>query len=111
MIKYSSPLVIGGSATDAVSGTASINQTTGVASFNVADDTLIEQINAVEHALYGTGSQVGQFAEWSNGGNTYVLITDGTHTSSAIDDGDILVKIVGVDTSNVMLDQGHLVYA
>ena len=111
MIKYSSSLVVGGSAADAVSGTASINQTTGVASFNVADDTLIEQINAVENALYGTGSQVGQFAEWSNGGNTYVLITDGTHTSSAIDDGDILVKLVGVDTSHVMLDQGHLIYA
>jgi hypothetical protein len=113
-ISYSNLLTIGGSATSPIAGQAQINQTTGIASFNASDSTLAQQITAIEHSLATTGALAGQFAEWVNGGNTYVLIADGhagvVNPSTGIEAGDVLIKLVGIsDPSHVALSQGTLI--
>ncbi|MBT8606644.1 hypothetical protein G6677_09230, partial [Polynucleobacter paneuropaeus] len=113
-ISYSTLLTIGGSATSPIAGQAQINQTTGIASFNASDSTLAQQISAIEHSLATTGALAGQFAEWVNGGNTYVLITDGhagvVNPTTGIEAGDVLIKLVGIsDPSHVALSQGALI--
>ena len=113
-ISYSSLLSVGGSATAPIAGQAQINSSTGVASFAGADSTLAQQISAVEHSLIATGAVAGQFAEWTNGNNTYVLITDGhsgvVNPTTGVEAGDVLIELVGVTSpSHVVLSHGLLV--
>ena len=106
MINYSVALSAGGHHDPATQGLAQINATTGVATFNAADSTLAQQIAAVESAF--SNPTAGQFAEWTNKNNTYVLITDGTHTGSGVGAYDVLVQLVGTTTAQVQLINGHL---
>jgi hypothetical protein len=111
-IHYSSSLLVGGTAGTAITGTAAIDQSTGTATFAANDDTLAEQIAAIERSFANGGHAAGEYAEWSNAGNTYVLIDDGFTSSAAngVSAGDNLIQLVGVDVSQVSLSNGHLVY-
>jgi hypothetical protein len=76
----------------AIGGNAAINAE-GVASFAATDDTLAEQVTAVEAAIAATGNADGATAFWENGGNTYVFISEGTNGVGA---GDALIELTGV---------------
>jgi len=76
----------------AIGGNAAINAE-GVASFAATDDTLAEQVTAVEAAIAATGNANGATAFWENGGNTYVFISEGTNGVGA---GDALIELTGV---------------
>jgi probable HAF family extracellular repeat protein len=111
-IHYSSSLLVGGTAGTAIIGTAAIDQSTGTATFAANDDTLAEQIAAIERSFANGGHAAGEYAEWTNAGNTYLLIDDGFASSEAngVSAGDTLIQLVGVDVSQVSLNNGHLVY-
>ena len=106
-------MTVGGSSTSAISGTAAINQSTGLANFASSDDTIAEEIAAIEQSFANGGHAAGNFAEWTDNGNTYVLIADG-HTGSldahGVSIGDTLIKLVGVDSSHVSFSNGNLAY-
>ena len=92
------------------SGTASINSSTGAATFDPADNTLLKQVAAVQNALTNDNAG-GHAAHWQVGSDEYVLIeaahapTD--NTSHAYDD---LIKIVG-GGGHVAIDHGYVHYA
>lgn len=77
----------------ATAGTAAINAE-GIASFNVADDTLAEKLTAVAAGVeVATATTAGDIAIFEHGGDSYLFITDGTAGLSAT---DVLVKLTGV---------------
>jgi Ca2+-binding RTX toxin-like protein len=82
------------SQTFAVAGTAAISLTTGIATFNAADDTLAERIAAVNAGLAAGTEATNQFAIFEFSGSTYVYIYDNTADTVAAEDG--LVKLTGV---------------
>lgn len=71
------------------------------ATFNAADDTLAEQIIAIEAALNDTTNTAGEAAHWMFGTDTYVYITDGVAGVSA---NDLLIKLTGVDSTSTSFD-------
>lgn len=77
----------------AAGGTASINAE-GIATFNAADDTLAEQIVAVEAGINAGGAAAaGQAAIFESGADSYVFISDGADGVGA---ADVLIKLTGV---------------
>jgi hypothetical protein len=93
----------------ASAGQAKLNSS-GLAEFSASDDTLVEQIAAVEKAINISGATpaAGKMAYWGNGNDTYVLIEDGVFGNSP-SAGDNLVKLVGT-TGHVALQNGVLGY-
>lgn len=90
-------LVINGGGSSAAAGQASISST-GVATFHANDDTLAEQLAAVEAAISAIGSgtpTAGGVAIWQNGddGDAYLFISDATAGLTAT---DVLIKLTGV---------------
>ncbi|OJJ09063.1 hypothetical protein BKI51_23690 (plasmid) [Alphaproteobacteria bacterium AO1-B] len=65
----------------------------GVATFAAADDTVAEQLTAVEAAIVATGNADGAIAFWTNGSDSYVFISDGT---DGLDANDMFIKLTGV---------------
>ncbi|APB98221.1 hypothetical protein [Polynucleobacter asymbioticus] len=112
VMSFSSSLHIVGSSAAAVKGVASINATTGLATFNSADNTLALQLAAVEKAIaFGsanTAVAAGDVAMWANGANTFVLMT-GAHTGTAVGASDTLIELVGVNTAHVALSGGTVI--
>ncbi len=84
----------------ATSGVAKVTAA-GIATFHADDSTLAKKITAVEAAIQ-TGTQAaGQMAVFQDGADAYAFISDGTDGVGA---GDVLVKLVGVDTTNTSFD-------
>ena len=95
----------------ATTGTAAINAK-GMATFDPKDNTSALKIAAVEKALgLAPTHKAGQFAMWVEGGNTKVLIRDGSHSTpekiSTISAGDELIQLVGINPSHVHFDSAH----
>jgi hypothetical protein len=63
----------------------------GIATFNIADNTLLKEVTAVANAL-GTSAQ-GMAAEFTFGSDSYVYISDGQNGATV---NDVLIKLVGV---------------
>jgi hypothetical protein len=83
-----------------VAGTASV--TDAVASFNVADDTLGEMINAAESAINSLSTAAGAYVKWAYQGSAYVFISDGLASGA---EHDTLVKLINVsDVSRIAYD-------
>lgn len=77
----------------ATAGNAAINAE-GIASFDVADDTLAEKLTAVSAAVEtATATTAGDIAIFEHSGDSYVFITDATAGLSAT---DVLIKLTGV---------------
>lgn len=66
---------------------------TGLATFDVADDTLAERIVATEAAMSAGTDVANETAVFSFGADSYVFIADGTAGVGAT---DVLIKITGV---------------
>jgi len=87
-----------------VAGRAKISN--GVATFHGDDDTLAEQIIAVNQALTANSPVAGEVAVFSWGSDGYVFISDGTPEIGA---NDILIKIVGLQpTTGVTITSGDI---
>lgn len=81
----------------AAAGTAGIAATTGVVSFNSADNTLALRITAVENGINAGGTAAaGQYAVFGFGSDSYVFISDGTDGIGA---NDVLIKLAGVSVT------------
>jgi len=111
-ITFTTPLTVVGNSGAASAGMASINASTGFATFSSADNTLALQLAAVEKAI-AKGSNTaavatGDVVMWANGANTFVLIT-GAHTGTAVGAHDTLIELVGVNTAHVALANGTIV--
>lgn len=87
-------LVITAGASAAAAGTAAI-AATGIATFNGADTTLLQQMTAVAAGIQatGAGSVAGETAVWQVGADAYLFISDATGGLSAT---DVVVKLTGV---------------
>lgn len=93
-------LVIHDGGSSAAAGQASISNT-GVATFHADDDTLAEQLIAVETAISAIGGgtpgggtpTAGGVAIWQNGGDAYLFISDAAAGLTAT---DVLIKLTGV---------------
>ncbi len=89
------------SATAAATGTAQIATAGKLATFAAADDTLAEKITAVEAAIQLGATQAdGQAAIFTDSGNTYVFISEGTDGIGA---GDALISLGTFDASSLTL--------
>lgn len=84
----------------ATSGTAKITSA-GVATFHADDNTLAKKIVAVEAAIQSGTATAGQMAFFQEGADAYVFISEGT---DGVDSGDVLIKLVGVDTTATAFD-------
>lgn len=77
-----------------IAGTAQVSAT-GLATFNAADATLAQQITAVAAAMGGDAA--GTSVIWSNGGNSYLYITDGV---AGVGANDVLVELTGITAAS-----------
>jgi len=87
-----------GALTISVSGTASAGTAAisaeGIATFNVADDTLAEKLVAVAAGVeVATATTANDIAIFEHGSDSYIFITDATAGLSAT---DVLIKLTGV---------------
>jgi Ca2+-binding RTX toxin-like protein len=101
IIRFSSPLSVTAGGTIAA-GTASISAS-GIATFNIADNTLSERLIAVASAIDQTtsASVAGETAVFQFGSDAYVFISDATNGLSAT---DVLIKLTGVSTTSSAFD-------
>ena len=104
IIDWDATLVLDASGVISAAGKASI-AANGTVTFNAADDTLTEQIIAVEASLADASSNNvdGTICNWTNGGNTYVYISDGTDGVSV---NDQLIKLVGATAGAITITGG-----
>ena len=110
-IAYSSGIMsIVGNSDPAIPGKASINLSSGIASFDSADTTLAQQLSAVERAISDANLHAnGHMAMWVNGSDTFMLITDDRH---GLTDGDAFIRIVDVQPYQLRYDATqHVVLA
>lgn len=90
IIDWSSNVTFDGAAADAVSGTAKVSATTGIATFHADDSTLALRLVAATKGM----DAAGDFVMFEFGSDTYVYLSgDGNATQDA---ADALVKLTGV---------------
>ncbi|MDD4913635.1 MAG: hypothetical protein PHW13_01185 [Methylococcales bacterium] len=112
VIDYSSALVIGGSSSAATKTDASINATTGVASFagtvNNVHQALVQIVNSLVH---NGGDTAGDFAffQVKGTGDEYLFISDGHNKAGSVDANSTVIHLVGVTSIGGISDvSGHL---
>jgi hypothetical protein len=76
---------------------------TGLASFNVADNTLALRIVAVEAGMTAATAVANETAVFNFGGDAYVFISDGT---AGVGANDVLIKLTGISVSTGMTVSG-----
>lgn len=91
-------------------GTSGVAQATisatGKAAFNAADDTLAEQIVAIEAGMTAATATARETGFWSDGSNTYVFVSDGI---AGVGANDVLIKLVGINaTTGITLTSGDI---
>ena len=84
----------------ASAGTAKITSA-GIATFNSADDTLVEMITAVEAGIATGTATAGQTALFQFGDDAYMFISDGTDN---VDANDTLIELQGIDLTSTAFD-------
>jgi len=108
-IDFTAALTRGGSAAGATALTASVNQTTGVATFAAGSGTtLADAVNDIALRFTLSGDANGEFAlfQVNRGGNFHLYISDGVLGASA---NDVVVELVGVTSvSAIDLTGGDL---
>lgn len=109
LIDYSSNLVIGGGVTSATSTEASINQSSGVASFAArSGTTMTGALNDIASSFTKTTDTAGEFAFFKikNSGNYFLFISDGIQGVST---NDVVVQLTGISNiSSIDLTDGNL---
>ncbi|MCA0432740.1 MAG: hypothetical protein LCH46_05700 [Proteobacteria bacterium] len=95
-IDFSSALVRGGSAAAATATQASINQTTGIATFKAGSGTtMTDCVNDIAARINVGGTKAGEFAFFkiANTGSYYIFISDGVNGASV---NDVVVQLQDV---------------
>ncbi|MCA0433945.1 MAG: FG-GAP-like repeat-containing protein [Proteobacteria bacterium] len=95
-IDFSSVLVRGGSAAAATATQASINQTTGIATFKAGSGTtMTDCVNDIAARINVGGTKSGEFAFFkiANTGSYYIFISDGVNGASV---NDVVVQLPNV---------------
>ena len=109
VIDYSVLLKVGGSSVATSSTQASINQTTGVASFTSGSGTtLTDALADIASRFTEAEDTAGEFAlfQVDHAGDHYVFISDG---KAGVTAGDVVVQLVGVTSvSGLDLSNGNL---
>jgi Ca2+-binding RTX toxin-like protein len=107
VIDYSSNLVVGGNSLAATSTQASINSSTGVATFATGTgQTLTDALLKIESRFTATTDAAGKFAlfQVNGSGDYYLYISDGTTAQT-----DVVVQLVGVSSvGSISLTGGDL---
>jgi Ca2+-binding RTX toxin-like protein len=96
LIGHVADLRIGGTAAAATGNQASINQSTGVATFaGGSGTTLADALSDIAGRINSGGTQQGEFALFrvNNTGNFHLMISDATNGVGA---GDVVVELVGI---------------
>lgn len=101
IIDWSGGNITRASVATAASGTAGLTGNGTKATFNAADTTFANHLAAIENAIRASSNTAGEAAHWQEGTDAYVFITDGTN---GVGDGDILIKLVGVDLTSTAND-------
>jgi VCBS repeat-containing protein len=109
LIDHTANLIVGGTATTATATQASINLTTGVATFAAASGTTITDAMAdIATSFTAATDAAGEFAffQINNTGNYYMFISDGTAGVAA---NDTVIQLTGVTSiSQIDLTGGNL---
>lgn len=109
LIDYVSNLTVGGSAIVAISSQASINMTTGLATFaSGSGTTLSDALLDIASRMTAASDARGEFAlfQVNNTGDYYAFVSDGTR---GIGSNDVLIQLVGVTSySGIDLTGGNL---
>jgi serralysin len=109
LIVYSQNLTIGGSAATATSTQASINMTTGLATFATGSGTtLSDAILDIATRMTAATNTNGEFALFkvNNTGDYYAFISDGT---AGVGANDVLIQLIGVSSyTSINLTGGGL---
>jgi len=95
---FSAALVRGGSAAAATATQASINQTTGIATFKAGSGTtMTDCVNDIAARINAGGTKAGEFAFFkiANTGSYYIFISDGVNGASA---DDVVIQLASVTT-------------
>ena len=109
LIDFSAVLAIGGSATTADATHASVNVTTGVATFAANSGTsLADALADIAGSLTAATDSAGEFAFFrvNNAGNYYLFISDGV---AGVGANDVVVQLTGITTvTTIDLSYGNL---
>ncbi|NBW61591.1 MAG: hypothetical protein EBR31_07765, partial [Methylophilaceae bacterium] len=109
LIDYASTLSVGGSNATATATQASINSSTGVASFAAGSGTkLADALADIATSFTAATNSPGEFAFFrvNNAGNFYMFISDGTAGLGA---NDVVIQLVGITSINgIDLNSGDL---
>jgi hypothetical protein len=109
LIDYSVNLTKGGNANIATATQASINQSTGIATFaSGSGTTLADALNDITARLTAATNTAGEFAcfKINNTGNYYLFVSDGTAGAGVNDD---VIQLVGVTSITAIdLTSGNL---
>ena len=109
LIDFSAVLSVGGSATAADATHASINVSTGVATFAANSGTnLADALADVAGSLTAAADSVGEFAFFrvNNGGAYYLFVSDGV---AGVGANDVVVQLTGITTVTAIdLSYGNL---
>jgi len=111
LIDYVSLLTIGGSAATATARQASINMTTGIASFASGSGTaLADALLDIASRMTAATNTTGEFALFkvNNTGDYYAFISDGI---AGVGANDVVIQLVGITSiSNIDLTGGNLTF-
>jgi Ca2+-binding RTX toxin-like protein len=109
LIDYETGLTRGGNADVANDTQASINQTTGIATFaSGSGTTLADALNDIAARFTAATDSAGEFGLFrvNNAGNYYMFVSDGTEGVTA---NDVVVQLVGVaSVASIDLTGGNL---
>ena len=107
LIDYTSSLVVGGSTSAATTAQASINASTGVATFATGTGTtLADAVAKIDARFVAATDSAGEFSFFkvNNAGDYYLYVSDGTTATT-----DVVVQLVGVTTiGGISLSNGDL---
>ena len=109
LIDFTSNLMIGGSAATATASQASINMTTGLATFaSGSGTTLSDALLDISSRMTAATNTSGEFAlfEVDNTGDYYAFISDGT---AGVGANDVLIQLIGMNSyTGIDLTGGNL---
>ena len=109
LIDFTSNLTIGGSAATATASQASINMTTGLATFAAnSGTTLSDALSDIASRMTAATNTRGEFALFkvNNTGDYYAFISDGT---AGVGANDVLIQLIGMNSyMSIDLTDGNL---
>lgn len=107
LIDYAKALVIGGNADAATDTEASIDQTSGLATFSAdSGTTLSDALSDIAKRFTKAKDKAGEFALFELDGSSYLFVSDG---KAGVTKNDVVIELVGVQQiSSIDLTEGNL---